>query len=108
LPIVSPQKGRICPRNGLSCAIGRLREGGWLIRGHAGRSNLSEIATGLLKFDAYCLRNKRELGTMNIQTTPAAKYSSASKIQDVLMVSAFAAWALLLGLSPVLAFHALS
>jgi hypothetical protein len=46
--------------------------------------------------------------TMNIQTTPAAKYSSASKIQDVLMVSAFAAWALLLGLSPVLAFHALS
>jgi hypothetical protein len=31
----------------------------------------------------------------------------ASKIQDIRMVSAFAVWALLLGLSPVLAFHAL-
>jgi hypothetical protein len=36
------------------------------------------------------------------------QYSRASKMQDILMVSAFAAWALLLGLSPVLAFHALS
>jgi hypothetical protein len=45
---------------------------------------------------------------MNIQTTAAAKYSRASVAQDILMVSAFAAWALLLGLSPVLAFHALS
>jgi hypothetical protein len=32
----------------------------------------------------------------------------ASKMQDVWMVSAFAVWALLLGLSPVLAVHALS
>jgi hypothetical protein len=32
----------------------------------------------------------------------------ASKRQDIRMVSAFAIWALLLGLSPVLAFHALS
>jgi hypothetical protein len=86
-----------------------MLRGRWLIRGDAGRSNLSEIASGPLKFDAYCLRNKRNWGeTMNIQTAPAAKYSSASKIQDILMVSAFAAWALLLGLSPVLAFHALS
>jgi hypothetical protein len=33
-------------------------EGGWLIPGDASRSNLSEITAGLLKFDAYCLRNK--------------------------------------------------
>jgi hypothetical protein len=31
-------------------------QGGWLIPGDAGRSNLSESAAGFLKFDAYCLR----------------------------------------------------
>ena len=47
--------------------------------------------------------------TMNIQSS--AKYPkgrSARKIQDILMVSAFGMWALLLGLSPVLVFHALT
>jgi hypothetical protein len=77
--------------------------GGWLISGDAGRSNLSEIAAGPLKFDAYCLRNNGNWGeTMKIQDC------RASKRQDIRMVSAFAIWALLLGLSPVLAFHALS
>jgi hypothetical protein len=43
--------------------------------------------------------------TMNIRY-PVSRRALA--IQDFLMVSAFAAWALLLGLSPVLAFHALT
>ena len=46
---------------------------------------------------------------MNIQHS--AKYPVARRalaMQDFLMVSAFAAWALLLGLSPVLVFHALT
>lgn len=84
------------------------RAGGWLIRGGAGRSNLSETAVGLLKIDAYCPHHKGWGETMKTQITHSAKYPAAAMVQDVLMVSAFAVWALLLGLSPVLAFHALS
>jgi hypothetical protein len=72
---------------------------------------VSEIAAGLLKFDAYCLRNKGMGETMNIQITHSAKYPISRRalaIHDILMVSAFGVWALLLGLSPVLVFHALT
>ena len=34
-------------------------------------------------------------------------YQRAERIQDVLLVSSFGLWALLLGFSPVLAFHML-
>jgi hypothetical protein len=44
---------------------------------------------------------------MKTQITLSAKYPAAAVAQDIRMVSAFAVWALLLGLSPVLAFHAL-
>jgi hypothetical protein len=89
----------------------RTAEGGcgWLIRGDATCSNPSKIAAGLLKFDAYCLGNSKMGETMNIQHSaryPIARGALAA--QDILMVSAFAVWALLLGLSPVLAFHALT
>jgi hypothetical protein len=83
--------------------------GGWLIPGEASRSNLSESAAGFLKFDAYCLRTNKMGETMNIQHSvryPIAR--GALAIQDFLMVTAFGAWALLLGLSPVLVFHALT
>ena len=46
-----------------------------------------------------------------MNTQPSARYPKgrrARRIQDVLMVSAFGLWALLLGLSPVLVFHALT
>lgn len=46
---------------------------------------------------------------MNIQHSaryPVAR--GALAIQDFLMVTAFGAWALVLGLSPVLVFHALT
>jgi hypothetical protein len=49
--------------------------------------------------------------TMNTQIKHSAKYPIsrfASVIQDIRMVSAFGAWALLLGASPVLVFHALT
>jgi hypothetical protein len=45
---------------------------------------------------------------MNSQ--PSARYPKSRRartIHDILMVSAFGVWALLLGLSPVLMFHAL-
>ena len=48
---------------------------------------------------------------MNIQITHPAMCPVSRRalaIQDFLMVSAFGIWALLLGLSPVLVFHALT
>jgi hypothetical protein len=48
---------------------------------------------------------------MNIQIKHSAMYPASRRalaIQDFLMVSAFGVWALLLGLSPVLVFHALT
>jgi hypothetical protein len=48
---------------------------------------------------------------MNIQITHPATYPAGRRalaIQDFLMVSAFGIWALVLGLSPVLVFHALT
>ena len=83
--------------------------GGWLIPGDARGSNPSEGAAGLLKFDAYCLCNNKMGETMNIQHSaryPIAR--GALAIQDFLMVTAFGAWAMVLGLSPVLVFHALT
>jgi hypothetical protein len=83
--------------------------GGWLIPGDAPRSNPRESAAESLKFDAYCLRTNGMGETMNIQHSvkyPIAR--GALAIQDFLMVTAFGAWALLLGLSPVLVFHALT
>jgi hypothetical protein len=47
---------------------------------------------------------------MTTQSTTNAKYPTcerAQRMQDFLLVSSFGLWALLLGLSPVLAFHAL-
>jgi hypothetical protein len=48
---------------------------------------------------------------MNTQLKHSAKYPVSRfgmAMQDMLMVSAFGAWALLLGASPVLVFHALT
>jgi hypothetical protein len=48
---------------------------------------------------------------MSIQITHPAMYPASRRglaIQDFLMVSAFGIWALVLGLSPVLVFHALT
>ncbi|WP_375413686.1 hypothetical protein [uncultured Bradyrhizobium sp.] len=48
---------------------------------------------------------------MNIQIRHSALYPSSRRAlaaQDILMVSAFGIWALVLGLSPVLVFHALT
>jgi hypothetical protein len=67
--------------------------------------------SGFKKFDAYCLGIKGMGETMNIQVTHPAMYPVSRRalaIQDFLMVSAFGIWALVLGLSPVLVFHALT
>jgi hypothetical protein len=51
------------------------------------------------------------MGTMSIQISHSAKYPISRRAlvtRDILMVSAFGIWALLLGLSPVLVFRALA
>jgi hypothetical protein len=90
-------------------ARSRWSAGRWLIPGGIIRSNSSESAARFLKFDAYCPHNNKMGETMNIQHSvryPIARRALA--IQDFLMVTAFGAWALVLGLSPVLVFHALT
>ena len=47
---------------------------------------------------------------MTTQSIANARYpicERAQRMQDILLVSSFGLWAMLLGLSPVLAFHAL-
>jgi hypothetical protein len=87
------------------------RAAGWLISGGIGRSNAAAGASGLLKFDAYCRRSWEEGETMKLQIRHSRRYPASrrgSAVQDFLMISAFGIWALLLGLSPILAFHALT
>jgi hypothetical protein len=48
----------------------------------------------------------KTMNTRNSARYPKSRTELA--IQDILMVAAFGAWALLLGLSPVLVFHALT
>jgi hypothetical protein len=62
LPIVSPQKDQPARETGCPMRMDGGGEDGWLIPGDGGHSNLSEIAAGLLKFDAYCHRNKGDWG----------------------------------------------
>ena len=50
------------------------------------------------------LPTKRTGGAMTIRTRNCAR---AEKLQDVLMLSSFGFWALLLGLGPILIYHSL-
>jgi hypothetical protein len=45
--------------------------------------------------------------TQSIANTRYPICERAQRMQDILLVSSFGLWAMLLGLSPVLAFHAL-
>jgi hypothetical protein len=54
--------------------------------------------------------NKKRGDTMTTPSIANARYpicERAQRMQDFLLVSSFGLWAMLLGLSPVLAFHAL-
>jgi hypothetical protein len=55
--------------------------------------------------------NKRTGKTMTAQTIQDLKYATgerAERVQDVLIVSSFALWAMLLGFAPVLAYRLLT
>ncbi|MEA2822515.1 MAG: hypothetical protein QOJ86_4519 [Bradyrhizobium sp.] len=67
--------------------------------------------SGFKNLMLICLGIKGMGETMNIQIRHPAMYPVSRRalaIQDFLMVSAFGIWALVLGLSPVLVFHALT
>jgi hypothetical protein len=48
------------------------------------------------------------MSTETIQKTTFARFERAERVQDLLLVSSFGFWAMLLGLMPVLAFRLLT
>jgi hypothetical protein len=82
-----------------------------LMRRYLGISHPNDMVAVPLKFKAYRKYTKRDWGkamtTQAVQDTryPISKY--ARRMQDVFLVSSFGLWAVLLGLSPVLAFRLL-
>jgi hypothetical protein len=83
----------------------------WLTPGSGRHTNPSDAAAASLKFEAYCFsQSTKETGETMIIRTIRGRYlysERAERIHDVLLVSSFGLWAVLLGLSPVLAFHML-
>ena len=80
------------------------------MRGNFGVSNPNDTAALSLKFEVHQHPTTKEEETMTTQTTQKASYpvsGHAQRMQDVFLVSSFGLWAVLLGLSPVLAFHLL-
>jgi hypothetical protein len=82
----------------------------WLTLGGGRHTNPSDAAAVSLKFEAYCFFQTKATGETMTTQTMRSKYlcsERAERIHDVLLVSSFGVWAVLLGLSPVLAFHML-
>jgi hypothetical protein len=83
----------------------------WLTRGSGRHTNPSDAAAVSLKFETYCFfQSTEETGETMTTQIMRGKYlysERAERIHDVLLVSSFGVWAVLLGLSPVLAFHML-
>jgi hypothetical protein len=79
----------------------------WLMRGGGGASNPSDPAMPTLKVAAYRIPQRQPTGeTMTTQTIrDAANLASAraEAVQDLLLVSSFGVWAMLLGVAPVVA-----
>jgi hypothetical protein len=80
------------------------------MRGNFGISNPNDTAALSLKFEAYRNDTTKFRGTNDRQSIQDAKYpvsERTQRMQDFLLVSSFGLWAVLLGLSPVLAFRML-
>jgi hypothetical protein len=82
------------------------------MRGHPGHSNPNGAARPSLKFNAYRHATTSNGGNATMRRTVRdASYPTALHVQgmqDVLLVASFALWAVLLGLSPVLALRLLA
>jgi hypothetical protein len=80
------------------------------MRGNSGLSHPNDTAALSLKFKAHQHPTTKEEETMTTQAIQKARYpvsGHAQRMQDVFLVSSFGLWAVLLGLSPVLAFRLL-
>ena len=81
------------------------------MRGNFGISHPNDTAALSLKFKVHQHpTTKKEETMMTTQAIQKARYPvsrRAQRMQDVFLVSSFGLWAVLLGLSPVLAFRLL-
>jgi hypothetical protein len=80
------------------------------MRGNFGISHPNDTAALFLKFKAHQHPTAKKGETMTTQAIQKARYPvsrHAQRMQDVFLVSSFGLWAVLLGLSPVLAFRLL-
>jgi hypothetical protein len=79
------------------------------MRGNFGISHPNDMAAQSLKFKAHQHPTTKEEETMttHIQKARYPVPGHAQRMQDVFLVSSFGLWAVLLGLSPVLAFRLL-
>jgi len=79
------------------------------MRGNFGISHPNDTAALSLKFEVHQHPATKEEETMttHIQKARYPVSGHAQRMQDVFLVSSFGLWAVLLGLSPVLAFRLL-
>ena len=80
------------------------------MRGNFGISHPNDTAALFLKFKAHQHPTAKKGETMTTQAIQKTRYPvsrHAQRMQDVFLVSSFGLWAVLLGLSPVLAFRLL-
>jgi len=80
------------------------------MRGNFGISHPNDTAALFLKFKARQHPTTKKEETMTTQAIQKTRYPvsrRAQRMQDVFLVSSFGLWAVLLGLSPVLAFRLL-
>jgi hypothetical protein len=80
------------------------------MRGNFGISHPNDTAALFLKFKAHQHPTTKKEETMTTRAIQKARYPvsrRAQRMQDVFLVSSFGLWAVLLGLSPVLAFRLL-
>jgi hypothetical protein len=81
----------------------------WLTAGHRGASKSSEAPAATLKFYTYRSALKKKHGGIPMidhdKRYPTSPY--AQRVQDVLLVSSFTMWAMVLGFAPVLTYRLL-
>jgi hypothetical protein len=80
------------------------------MRGNFGISHPNDMAVLSLKSWAHQHPTTKDEETMTAQAIQKARYpvsGHARRMQDIFLVSSFGLWAVLLGLSPVLAFRLL-
>ena len=104
---------KIAVRISLAFDLARYRRlttaASWLTAGHRKDSKSSEAPTAKLEFQAYRSALKKKHGGIPMidhdNRFPTSPY--AQRVQDVLLVSSFAMWAMVLGFAPVLTYRLL-